>query len=382
MSKVLYVGHYRERSAWGSEAINYILAMDSVGIDVVCRPVKLGLPCPDLPKRILELEAKSSQNCDYMICHTLPHHFVKGPFKKSIGLYATETNDFRYSGWQNYINLMDEAWVICEDSKWASINSGVDIPINIVPHTHNPDKYKSKREKLYSRPAFAGLYTTDYLFYTIGEFTQRKNLPALIQAFHAEFDPSEDVNLLIKVNSSKFSGPELLQQAQGLCNKIKEDLRLYPSIDDYKSEIIMAQYLSDEEILDLHYTGDCFVSPSYGEAWSVPTQDAIALGKSVVCSNTGGMKDMMDATDWLTSHPVTVRPTPVSAQKDTFENLFTGKDTWSSVDIVDLQRSMREAYSIRNVDYISRNRKEAVALMTQKYSYTVIGNLIKSLLGI
>ncbi len=51
--KVLYIGCYRDHTGWGQAAIDYILAMDSVGIDVVCRPLKLnqtlgveGIPQP------------------------------------------------------------------------------------------------------------------------------------------------------------------------------------------------------------------------------------------------------------------------------------------------------------------------------------------------
>ena len=39
--KVLYIGCYRDHTGWGQAAIDYILSMDSVGIDVVCRPLKL-----------------------------------------------------------------------------------------------------------------------------------------------------------------------------------------------------------------------------------------------------------------------------------------------------------------------------------------------------
>ena len=55
--KVLYIGCYREGTGWGQAAIDYILAMDSVGIDVVPRAVKLNNNQPELPQRILELES-------------------------------------------------------------------------------------------------------------------------------------------------------------------------------------------------------------------------------------------------------------------------------------------------------------------------------------
>ena len=35
--KVLYFGHYKEGTGWAQAAIDYILALDSVGVDVVCR---------------------------------------------------------------------------------------------------------------------------------------------------------------------------------------------------------------------------------------------------------------------------------------------------------------------------------------------------------
>ena len=34
--KVLYIGHYKEFGGWAEAAKSYILALDSVGVDVVC----------------------------------------------------------------------------------------------------------------------------------------------------------------------------------------------------------------------------------------------------------------------------------------------------------------------------------------------------------
>ena len=94
--KVLFVGHYREGTGWGNAAIDYILAMDSAGIDVVCRPIKLNSRNVDLPERILELENKSSSGSDVCIQNVLPHHMdYNGRFKKNIALYFIETSSFQ-----------------------------------------------------------------------------------------------------------------------------------------------------------------------------------------------------------------------------------------------------------------------------------------------
>ena len=58
--KVLYIGHYRDVSGWARAASDYILAMDSVGIDVVCRPIKLNASVAPIHPRVEELENKSS----------------------------------------------------------------------------------------------------------------------------------------------------------------------------------------------------------------------------------------------------------------------------------------------------------------------------------
>ena len=71
--KVLYIGCYRDGTGWAQAAIDYILSMDSAGIDVVPRPVKLNDRQVALPSRILELEKKSDRGCDICIQHVLPH---------------------------------------------------------------------------------------------------------------------------------------------------------------------------------------------------------------------------------------------------------------------------------------------------------------------
>ncbi len=372
--KVLFIGHYRERGGWSRAAIDYILALDSIGVDVVCRAVKLGLPCDSLPERILELENKSSQDCDVCIQHVLPHHLVAGPFKKNICIYATETNNFSRSGWQNYINLMDEAWVICEDSAIASKTSGVTIPIKVVPHCIRPEKYNEPRHDI-------ELFTRDFLFLTVNEYNQRKNLPATIIAFHSEFDPAEPVNLCIKVNSPLFSPKELHQQITNLCSHIKTDLRLYPSIEDYKKEVIISDMLDSSTLYDLYNKCDCFVNSSYGEAFSYPTLDAIGFGKYPICTNTGGMKDMIMGYQGKIGALVHATESPAIGMKDTFQNLFTGHDTWNSISIPELKREMRSAYNNMRMDGFKTSVAEHSKERIQDYSYENIGLKMESLIN-
>tara|TARA_Y100000356_G_scaffold108495_1_gene94854 strand:+ start:502 stop:744 length:243 start_codon:yes stop_codon:yes gene_type:complete len=49
--KVLYFGHYKEGTGWAQAAIDYILALDSVGVDVVCRNINLTGVEHQVPKK-------------------------------------------------------------------------------------------------------------------------------------------------------------------------------------------------------------------------------------------------------------------------------------------------------------------------------------------
>ena len=72
--RVLYIGHYKEFGGWSQAATDQILALDAVGVDVVCRNVTLTSDKTNVHPRILELEKKDSSNCDFCIQHVLPHH--------------------------------------------------------------------------------------------------------------------------------------------------------------------------------------------------------------------------------------------------------------------------------------------------------------------
>ena len=89
--RVLFIGHYRDCSGWGDASLNYIQALDRVGVDVVCRPIKLNHSRPILPERVLELEKRPLSNIDIVIQHVLPHHMDYNSKFKNVALYATET---------------------------------------------------------------------------------------------------------------------------------------------------------------------------------------------------------------------------------------------------------------------------------------------------
>ena len=224
--KVLYIGNYRDGTGWANACINNILALDSAGVDVVPRAITFESQQQNYPGKIKILESASTKGCDVCIQHTLPHLYSYDSRYKNIGFLAVESSHFKDTGWQHNINLMDELWVPSNSAKVSCENSDVKIPIKVAPHSLDISKYQkenggNKIEEM--------LPTFNFAF--IGEFIERKNLQALIQAFHLEFDFQEPVNLFIKTSKTE------LPKIQNYIKNIKSGLKIR---NRYKEEIIVA----------------------------------------------------------------------------------------------------------------------------------------------
>ena len=373
--KVLYIGCYRDGTGWAQAAVDYILSMDAAGIDVVPRPVKLNERKPELPQRILELEKKSDKNCDVCVQHVLPHMLdYNGRFKKNIILYATETSNFKRSIWAERINQMDEAWVINNEMKTVAESSGVEIPVKIVPHACDVSKFRKEYEEIDIPNA-----RENFIFYTIGEFTRRKNLSSFIRAFHTEFSPEEPVSIIIKTHQYGVPPENCRDQVREMCLNIKAGLKLYPSTDDFTEDLIITDYLSEETIMCLHQACDCFVMPSYGEAWCIPAFDAMGFGNTPICTDVGGMADFMNKGEGIL---VSSREEPVFGMIDTFNDLYTAKENWQSIDPIGLQKAMRYVYDLYNNDTTDAHNKmkEKGKNRVEEYSHENIGSLMRTLL--
>ena len=290
--KVLYIGHYKEFGGWAQAATDYILALDSVGVDVVCRNVTLTQDKP-ISGRLKELEQKDTQDCDYCVQHLLPHHLVgTGKFKKNIAILDSESTSIKHLPWFNYLQQMDSLWVPNTHAKQFLGQDGLDIPIAVVPHTCDITKYAKK----YDMPEIPNTQQK-FIFYYIGDLNDRKNLESIVTCFHSEFEPSEDAILLLKVNKFGHSPEQLENVVEEKLISIKASLRMYRDLTKYKKDIIISHQTSEQQISALHQYCHCFLCPSHGEAWSIPSFDAMAFGSTPICSNFGGPREFITSDD-------------------------------------------------------------------------------------
>tara|TARA_Y100001938_G_C8093200_1_gene436393 strand:+ start:2725 stop:3894 length:1170 start_codon:yes stop_codon:yes gene_type:complete len=368
--KILYVGCYKDGTGWGNAAQGYILALDKSGVEIVPRFIKLNDREVDIPERIKELERNDSKNCDVVIQHVLPHHsYFRGEFDKNISLYVTETSNCNSSLWPEKINLMDEAWVpntymASEQAK----NSNIFTPHHVVPHAFDMTKYQKEYE-----PLEIPQIQDTFVFYYIGENTKRKNISAILKAFHLEFRKHEPVSLVIKSHSPGLSEHESFQSLQNLCEAVKRGLKLYKNSSDYKKEIFICDYLTDDQIMRIHQTCNCHVSTSFGEAWSIPTFEAMAMGNTPICTDTGGPRDYLPGGGYL----IDSSQEPCFGVMDTFDYIYTGSESWDTPSIRHLRECMRDAFE--NKESREKMADEGIK-KAYDYSYANVGNTMKKIL--
>ena len=376
--KVLYIGHYKEHGGWSQAATDQILALDSVGVDVVCRNVTLTQDKDSVNSKLLELEQKDTFECDVCIQHILPHHLIgTDSFKKNIAFLEVESTSIKSLAWFNLLQQMTEVWVPNQDLKDSLDDDNLGLPVNVVHHTFDINKYTQKYPAINISEA-----KDKFKFYYVGDLNDRKNIETIITCFHSEFDKSEDAILVLKVKKFATSPDQLKKIIDDIIVKIKSSLRMYPNIQDYTKDITITLEATEENIYSIHQHCDCFLCPSHGEAWSIPSFEAMAFGNTPICSSFGGTKEFI-TNDENTGKCIEGVYSVCKCSDAAFPDIFTGREFWFQPCEKQIRSQMRKYYESFKTDSIKHKREAKIAGLesAKRFSYELIGNQMKEMLN-
>lgn len=368
--QVIYINDYNSSTGYSVQAIDTILSMDKVGIDVVPRSFKLATQTIKAPARIYELEQKRIDKPEVVIQHTLPNYFCYYSGFKNIGYFHCETTHFKPSNWQFYCNLMDEIWVSSVENYKACIDSGVTKPVKIVPKPINPERHTRKTEK------YPFINESTYVFYHIGDFSARKNTINLIRCYLETFSRKDDVLLLIKTYVEGTSPDESRQIIQNEINNLKVALRKSGNAEAYPKIVLITDYVDTAEIDKIHANGDCFITLEKGAGYNIPAHDAAAFGNWVIASRWGGQNQFI--RDCVNGNLLSYEMESVSGMVRTpYPNIYTCYEEWSNPNLNEFKELLRSVY--QNKPKVSKDNYNK---WMETFDYANAGLKFKELLNV
>ena len=374
MKNILFLGPYRQNDGWGNAAKEYLRALSHTGHNIVARPLYLNTQRAFDPlDEFSLLESKHEDKFDVVIQNAVPDMFRRYEGVKNIGISFFETT-INSTPWPQSLELMDQLWVTSRfDFEFVLNNIRTQQHIVKVPCSY--EKYT----KEYSYNNLLKNHSHEFKFYFIGELTQRKNLYSLLTAFHLAFSPAEPVRLVLKVNKVGASERQTLQEIQSLISSVKQDLHLYQSEEEYSQEIIISDFLSDDDLVGIHKECDCFVMPSSGEGFCLPAFDAMGFGSYLLVNKHCGASQLVE--QHRNGLYIDSNREPAIASDRPLEYLYNGRDYWYPVSIRSLIKRLRDVYSMREKLEKEKNFVQGKNLeMVSRHSYPNIANLINGIL--
>lgn len=360
MIKVRYCGAARDYSGYGEANRHDIAALHSAGVDVSVETTKHCLEIAEfgeLGKLVDDLELKPN-GYTYKILHTTPNMFGQfiEPGKYHIGRVFWETDklppDFAAGA-----QLCDEIWTGSEFNKQAIIKAGVTKPIHIIP-----EAIVSEIEPEDFEPFITDVDDT-FKFYSIFEWTERKNPKALLEAYLTEFQGDEDVSLTLKTYVDNFT-PDKKREVEEAVLHIKNTLNL----EKYPRVSLCLELLNREQMYRFHRTFDCFVSAHRGEGWGIPQMEAMLMGKPIISTACGGIHEYLETG--VDSFLVDFTMVQVQANSRN-QQWYRQDQQWADASVATLRQLMRAAYE--NQDKMKEMGEKARQTVQEKFDINVVG---------
>lgn len=362
--EVTYISACFDSSGYAEAARNNIAALDAVGVEVHPTPISFEAYRADMGEIGSRIKGMMDRPGDprIQIIHATPENYSKfiRPTKYNIGYTTWEASKLP-KNWVGLINRLDEVWVPCTHNANVFLDSGINIPIKVIPHTFKEEITPATENVLSDRDP------SEFMFYSIFQWTERKNPLALLKAYLTEFTPEDKVVLVIK---SYFMNPDNANentQMKEMIASVKK--RLYMS--EYPKILLISSLLSRDQILALHQTGDCYVSLHRCEGFGIPIVEAMTAGKPVITTSYGGPSDFVE--DGVTGYDVSYTMTPCFGMP---WPLYTGEMDWAEPDVAHAKQQMRRVFE--NQADAKKVGETAQQYIKSKFNWNTVGSLMKT----
>ena len=325
--KCKYTGALSDYSGYGEAARHDVAALVAAGVTVTTEIPHYTIEISDYGP--LGAIARERENLpigyQIKIIHTTPNVIRQylEPGKYHVGRVFWETNKLPLE-FATGAQMLDEIWTGSQYNANAIKAAGVTRPIYIIPEAIDTSiedlkPYLTPNEK-------------DYKFYSIFEWTERKNPNTLLEAYWREFEGVPGVSLTLKTYVDNFQ-PGKKTEIDRYMKKLQKRLRL----KSYAPVYLYRQLMDRRQIYRFHKTFDCYVSPHRGEGWGIPQMEALLMGNCIISTNCGGIHEYL--THKQNAYLLPYKLAPVNNTRNS--NWYTPDQKWADVSVADMRAAMR-----------------------------------------
>ncbi len=232
--------------------------------------------------------------------------------------------------WVQSLNTVDEVWTPSHWGKQCFKESGVTVPVNVVPGGVPLELFNPQIE-----PAIPPSDLFRYLMER--KWEHRKGYDVAVRAYSEEFHDGENVELLLNCMTinyfvTNFNVWEALYR-----------LRLNPN---HAAISVIREPIEDYHNMGrLYRSANCFLAPTRGEGWNLPLLEAFACGVPCIATDWSAQTEYITDENCILLKKNKVVPS-VNPNQIYQEYLRYGE--WIDPDIGELRGKMRWAYENRS----------------------------------
>lgn len=334
MNKTLFIAPFKDMSGYAQAARNYARLFQKK-TNIVLRAVRYdsGSQTKTEPWLVNLMMNPMSDEISTVIQMLTPNEMRPIEGKNNIAICCWETDRIP-KHWVEQLNKFNTVIVPCHANKTAFIESGVTVPIKVIPFAFFKEDYDLTNVTKLEIP---GTNPETIIYYNIAQWSQKKGTDSLVRGYFRAFQNNENVILLLKGYIGMFNQQGDAQKLIAEVDNIRKSMRLptYPKI------YITDALLDETGIKRLHHTAHCYVNASKGEGWCIPAYEALAYGKELISVNHTGMEMYItDNARVIKSHADYVygmgHPDPA---------LYTSLEKWYEPDMIDLVSAFQKHYN-------------------------------------
>ncbi len=325
-----------------------------------------------IKNNIISLDNTTLPKPDLIITHIYPPKHILKYKIEGVPLYAYvawETN-LLPSSWAFYLNkYVDKIITTCSEMKLV-FEKVCTKPVYVL----GPTYFKEDLDNIDFKTKLKDVDNdTDFKFYSVFQWIERKDPEKLISAFVQEFDNSENVSLILKTYRLSYDKSEFEVIVNTIKRITNECVKFVPP-----KVIIIPKLLSELEMEQLHNACDCYVSPNRGEGTGLGLIDAAIHSKQIITTAYGGPSDFLNFTGDHT--PYSLDYNMVAIQNPLYcYNYFNSNMKWADVNIEDLKIKMRKVFDNRfnsNKEYVQKQKRDVEAFYSESRNTLIMKSII------